>query len=205
MNSDENLETLSRAILSDAQDETEQVKSEAVSKAEAIRQRAQAQAEAERKVILDQASQEAERLSSQALATTQLKARALELEHREKLLEKVFKAVREQLPDIQQKADYDRIALDLVREGIAQLNAKNVDLHADKKTQKALMDHGLDGISEEMKASISFGTPLERGTGVIVETEEGRLNYDNTLETRLNRLHNGLRSSVYRLLLGESE
>jgi V/A-type H+/Na+-transporting ATPase subunit E len=205
MSSDENIETLSRAILSDAQDETEQVKSEALSKADAIKQRAQAQAEAERKAILEQATQEAERLRSQALATTQLKARALELEHREKLLERVFKAVREQLPSIQQKADYDRIAIDLVREGITQLNAKNANLHADKTTQKTLMDHGLDKISGDLKASISFGTPLERGTGVIVETAEGRLNFDNTLETRLNRLQNELRSSVYRLLVGESE
>ena len=98
MNSDENVETLSRAILSEAQDETEQVKAEAQSKLEAIKQRAQAQADSERKAILEQASQEAERIRSQALATAQLKARALELEHREKLLERVFKAVRQQLP-----------------------------------------------------------------------------------------------------------
>ncbi len=205
MNSDENIETLSRAILSDAQDETEQVRSEAHSKADAIKQRAQVQADSERKAILEQASQEADRLRSQSMATMQLKARALELENREKLLERVFKAVREQLSGIQQRPDYQRIAIDLVREGIDQLNAKDVNLHADKSTQEILASQGLDGLAEEMKANISFGTRLEKGTGVIVETAEGHLNFDNTLETRLHRLQNGLRSAIYRMLLGESE
>jgi vacuolar-type H+-ATPase subunit E/Vma4 len=205
MNSDESLETLSRAILSDAQGEIEQLKSDALARAQAIRQRAQAQADAERKAILEQASTEAERLRSQAIATAQLKARALELEHRERLLDGVFKAVREQLHGVQQRPDYDQIAIDLVREGIAQLNAKNVNLHADETTQKILTKHGLAGISEDTKANISFGATLEKGNGVIVETADRRLNFDNTLETRLDRSQNGLRSSVYRLLLGESE
>jgi vacuolar-type H+-ATPase subunit E/Vma4 len=205
MNSDESIDSLSRAILSEAQDETEQVRAVAQSKAELIKQQAQKQADAERKMLLDQASQEAGRLRSQAIATTQLKARALELEHREKLLERVFKSVRQQLPGVQQRDDYNLIALQLVREGITQLNAKKVNLHTDDITQKIFTNQMLDGIAKELNADISIGRPLEKGIGVIVETAEGHLNYDNTLETRLNRLQNGLRSSVYRLLLGESE
>ena len=46
--------------------------------------------------------------------------------------------------------------------------------------------------------------PLEKGTGVVVETHDGHLQYDNTLETRLNRLQNLLRSPVYHLLMGET-
>jgi vacuolar-type H+-ATPase subunit E/Vma4 len=37
-----------------------------------------------------------------------------------------------------------------------------------------------------------------------VETVDGRRQYDNTLEVRLGRMRNSLRSSVYRLLMGES-
>jgi vacuolar-type H+-ATPase subunit E/Vma4 len=38
---------------------------------------------------------------------------------------------------------------------------------------------------------------------VVVDAAEGRLHYDNTLETRLERLQSNLRSSVYKLLMGE--
>jgi vacuolar-type H+-ATPase subunit E/Vma4 len=50
---------------------------------------------------------------------------------------------------------------------------------------------------------IEVGAPLEKGTGVMVESESGRMVFDNTLENRLNRLQNTLRSPVYHLLSGE--
>jgi vacuolar-type H+-ATPase subunit E/Vma4 len=204
MNSDENVEALSRAILGDVQAESDQVKTEAQLNVDGIKQRAQAQAEAERKAILEQASQEAERIRSQAIATAQLKARALELENREKLLDKVFKTVRQQLPGIHERNDYSQIVLQLVREAVNQLNATKADIHVDNSTQKILTGPVLEKISKEMKAELSIGSPVDKGIGVIVDASNGHLHYDNTFDTRLTRLQNGLRSSVYRLLIGES-
>ena len=89
---EENLELLSRAILSEANDEAEQIKADAKAKADAIRQRAERHAAAERDEILQRARQDADRIRSQAIATTQLKARTIQLEHREKLLKDVFDA-----------------------------------------------------------------------------------------------------------------
>jgi vacuolar-type H+-ATPase subunit E/Vma4 len=204
MNSpEENIQALTRAILNEAQAEAEEAKAEAQSKADVLRQRAQQQAEAERKAILERAGQEAERLRSQAIATSQLKARALELEHREKLLGRVFKTVREQLPAVQQRKDYDQIAIQLLREALIQLKAGQAEVRADKSAQKFLTDRVLEELSKELKAELSIGKPLEQGIGVVVEASDGHLHYDNTLETRLNRLQNGLRSSVYRILMGE--
>jgi len=204
MNSEENVEALSRAILSEVQVESDQVKTEAQSKAEAVMKRAQAEAATERKAILDQAKLEAERLRSQAAATAQLKARSIELAHREKLLDRVFVAVRQQLKGIQDRDDYDRIAVRLVCEAVEQLRAVKADLHADKTTQKVLAGLSQEEISKVIKAELSIGSPLENGTGVIIETADGHLQFDNTFDTRLNRMQNGLRSSVYHLLIGES-
>jgi vacuolar-type H+-ATPase subunit E/Vma4 len=36
-----------------------------------------------------------------------------------------------------------------------------------------------------------------------VDAADGKLHYDNTLETRLHRLEGTLRSSVYKVLIGE--
>jgi vacuolar-type H+-ATPase subunit E/Vma4 len=36
-----------------------------------------------------------------------------------------------------------------------------------------------------------------------VSAADGKLNYDNTLETRLSRLQSTLRASVYKVLMGE--
>src|ERR1043165_8325008 len=93
----EDIEMLERAILSEARDKAEQIKAEAKEKVDAIRKRAQERAEAERREILDKAQQDADRLRSQAAATAQLKSRSTQLAHREQLLDRTFKAVREKL------------------------------------------------------------------------------------------------------------
>ena len=199
----QDIEMLERAILTEARDEAEQIKAEAKEKAEAIRKRAQEHAEAERKAILDRAREEVERLRGQAVATAQLKARSLELAHREKLLDRVFKAVKEKLPEVQKRPDFDQMASMLLREALTQLRVKKADIRADETTQKSLKKGALDEISKELDGEFNITGTLEEGMGVVVDAADGKLHYDNTLETRLNRLQNALRSSVYHVLIGE--
>lgn len=202
---EENIEALSRAMLSEAKAEAELIKTDAQAKADAIRQKAQAQAAGERSEILDRARQEAERLRGQVVATTQMKARTLELDHREKLLQSVFTSALQELHAVEQWSNYQEIALSLVREALLQLNSSKVKIRADEYTQKFLTDQVLEDLSKELKMTVSFGKPLDlRRTGVIVETDDGHLQFDNTLETRLTRLQNTLRSPVYRILIGET-
>lgn len=196
----EDIDLLRQAIMLEAKDEADQLQAEAKEKADSILKRAQAQAEAEAKAILDRARQEAERLKSQSLATAQLKARSAQLEAREKLLDSVFEEAKKQLNSVKNRSDYADIAKMLAREAITQLKATQAEIRADESTQKVLK---LDEISKELNGNFSFGAKLEEGSGVIVSASGGKLNYDNTLETRLNRLQSALRSSVYKVLMGE--
>ncbi|MDX1379345.1 MAG: V-type ATP synthase subunit E family protein [Anaerolineales bacterium] len=199
---EENIERLAKAILQEAREEAEQVKADAQAKADEIRKRAQAQAEAERKVVLDRAQEDVERLRGQAVASAQLKARTLQLEHREELLIKVFEAAHKKLTDIRKRSDFDKVAIQLLREALTQLAVDSAEIHADEATQKVLQSQ-LDDISKEFNVELSLGNPLEQGTGVVVNASNGKIHYDNTLETRLNRKQSELRSSVFQVLNGE--
>ena len=199
----QDIEMLERAILGEVRDEAEQLKAEAKQKVEAIHKRAQTQADAESKASLDAATQDAERLRSQAVATAQLKARSVQLEHREQLLDRVFKAVKEKLADVTKRPDYDQTAAMLLREALVQLRVNKAEVRADQATQNVLKKKSLDEISKELKGQFTLADTLEEGTGVVVDAADGKLNYDNTLETRLNRLQNTLRASVYKILTGE--
>jgi V/A-type H+-transporting ATPase subunit E len=201
---EENLESLSRTIQSDAQAEAEKVVTEAKAKADALRQDAQEKANSVRESILARAGQEAQRLHSQVIATSELKARTLQLKHREKLLENVFSQVRPQLSSVLQWSDYNEVALRLLREALAQLNTNKATIRADEFTQKLFTEEVLEQISQDMKITLKLGHPLAHGTGVIAETADGHLHYDNTLETRLNRIQNQIRLQVYHLLMGET-
>ena len=200
MKSEEDIELLARTIMVEAREEAEQLKSDAKEKADAIRKRAQEQAEMERKSILDRAKEDADRLRSQSSATTQLKSRSTQLEQREKILNDVFQEARKQLDAVKNRPDYGAIASSLAREALTQLKATEAEVLADESTQKVL---GLDELSKELNGKFSFGEKLEEGTGVVVNTKDGKLQYDNTLETRLRRLQSSLRSSVYKTLMGE--
>lgn len=197
----EDIEMLERAILTEAREEAEVMQEEAKARSTAIHKRAQEQAAAERKEILDRAQQDAERLRSQANATAQLKARSVQLEHREKLLDSVFEEVRKQLSAVKDRSDYKEIAAMLAREALSQLQASDAEIQADEATRKAL---NLNELGKELKGKFSFADTLEEGTGVIATASGGKLYYDNTLETRLNRLQGELRSAVYKALMGES-
>ena len=194
------IEMLERAILTEARDEAEQIKAEAKEKADAIRKRAQEQAESERKEILERAKQDAERLRSQASATSQLKSRSFQLGEREKLLDGVFTEVKKQLETVKNRTDYGAIAAMLAREALTQLQVNQAEVHADEKTSKAL---NLAELSKELNGQFTPGDPLEEGTGVVVSAASGKLSYDNTLETRLSRLQSTLRSAVHKVLMGE--
>ena len=154
-------------------------------------------------MILERANQDAERLRGQAVATAQLKARSVQLEHREKLLDGVFAEVMKKLDAVKKRPDYDAIAGMLLREALKELRVDKAEVRADESTQKSLKK-ALDEVSKELKGEFTLGSALDEGTGLVVDASGGRLHYDNTLETRLSRLQGTLRSSVYKVLMGES-
>jgi vacuolar-type H+-ATPase subunit E/Vma4 len=61
----------------------------------------------------------------------------------------------------------------------------------------------LGDISSELNGQFTIVDTLEEGRGVVIDAADGRLHYDNTLETRLQRLQSTLRASVYKMLMGE--
>lgn len=201
---EENIETLSRAILDEANADAQRILADARAKADTIRQRAHEQAAAERKEIMDRAFQESERLRGQSIATAQLRARTLQLEHREKLLDRVFAEARQDMPTVLKWTDYDGIAHRLLREALTHLGASEARLHTDAVTSKALTSDVLAQVSKEMNIQIEVAEPLVKVNGVLVETKDKHLQYENTLDDRLNRLQNVLRSPVYHILIGET-
>jgi vacuolar-type H+-ATPase subunit E/Vma4 len=200
---DPNIEALSRAVLREAHSDAEKILVEAREKSNVIRQQAQQQADARRAEILEQATREAQRIHSEIMSTAQLKARTLQLDQREKLLDEVFETARQQLNTIQKSTDYEKTARLLLSDALAHLKVDQAVIRADAATSKFFTDEVLSEISKEAGTKLKFGPPLERGMGVIAETTDGHRQYDNTLETRLARSRDTLRLPVYHLLMGE--
>ena len=201
---DERMQALAQAVLNEAGSEAEKIKEDARQKAEIIRQQAEQKAKNERESILSQARQKASSIKSQNIASARLKAQMLWIERREKLLNQVFETALERMGNTTQWSNYDQIVNRLVKEAVEALGASSARIHADKTTLQLLKDGMLEKISAELKLSLEPGEVLESGTGIILETMDGHRQFDNTLETRLKRLQDILRSPIYHILMGES-
>jgi vacuolar-type H+-ATPase subunit E/Vma4 len=200
---DPNIKALSRAVLRDAHSDSETVLAEAKEKSEAILKSAREKAAALQAEILEKANREAQRIHGELISTAQLKARMLQLEQREQLLDQVFDAAHRQLFVLQQGTDYEQIACRLLKEALSQLGVKEARVRIDRVTRKFLTDEVLADVSKEIGVQIRLGAALEQGLGVIAETLDEHRQYDNTLEARLLRLQETQRLPVYHLLMGE--
>ena len=201
---DGDIDALSRAIMGEAQAEIEELGGQSKSRADDILSRARDEAGQVRSQILENAKQESRRLGDQAKATSQLKARKLELEHREQLLARVFEAAAERLSGAAAKKDFGKVATELLREALDQLKTSSVVIRADQATQAMFTESELKKISNETGVQLSLGDVLQEGVGLIAQSPDGRLQFDNTLANRLDRMRAILRSDVYKILTGES-
>ena len=199
----DNIESLERAIIQEAQGEAQQIVESAQTQAQIIYQEAQSQVKTEGNIMLERARKKADTLRSQAEASARIDAQTLKLQRREQLLTQVFDRAREQLASATQWPDYDQVTRQLVRDAVGHLGSDNILVRADPQTQKVLTPDVLAELSTEIGIYMRPGEPLTEGTGIILETPDGHCRYDNRLETRLDRIQSALRTSVYRILTGE--
>ena len=202
---EESMKALSRSILDQARSEAKEIMADAQAKADAIRKNAQDQASTERSEALQKAQKHTQNIRSQAIAGAKFEAQKSRLERREKLLEEVFNTAQQKLVTLSKRKDYDQIIRQLIKEGIKILAADTIRIRADSYSQNYLTKKALEEIEKETSVQVQIGLTLDQGTGVIVETMDKHRRYDNTLEARLSRLKSALRSSVYQLLMGESQ
>ena len=199
------IQTLTSAIMAEAQKETQQILAEAEAKAADLRRKAEAQASSESAERLQLAEAEVQTLRIHTAAAAQHDAQTLKLQKREQLLLRVFDQVRQQLPAVPHSEGYAALIRALIREAVKSLSVEgDVVLHADAATQ-TLLDSALQvDLGQELGVHLTAGSPLEQGTGIIAETPDGHRKYDNTLEARLTRMQERLRAPVYRILMGET-
>ncbi|HOU14609.1 MAG TPA: V-type ATP synthase subunit E family protein [Anaerolineae bacterium] len=198
------VQVLEQAIIEIAQQEAQVILDEAKAKADSIRKQAQADAAVESERIRQAAQQTATHHVAQAIARAQLEAQMLKLQRREQLLSRTFDKVREQLPLIPQHTDYRMIVQRLISEAVAHLGDEAFIVQADAVTNHVLDDAFLKDLAQTLNVHLERGAPLETGTGVVLSTANGHRRYDNTLETRLTRIQNDVRTTVFHILTGEA-
>jgi V/A-type H+-transporting ATPase subunit E len=197
------VEALRQAILAQARGQAQDLLREAQREVEGLRQRAEEDAELIRREILETARLETSMDKQRRIAAARLEIHRHLLARREKHIADVFDTALKQLQELRHTKAYRNALRRLTAEAAAALAGGELRVSANREDLALLDDVFLEQISQGLKPK----TTLTRGEilreidgGVIVETPDGRIRYDNTFSGRLERMRGDLRTEVYRIL-----
>jgi len=200
---DERITELTRSILDEAKSDVEKIQAEAKQKESEILKRGKLQAEQLHTEILEKARRDAELRKEERLAEITVKARVEAYERREQLLEATFEAVRKRLPRVPDEPGYLDALMDLMREAIQQLQSEKAILRFDAASRKLTGEEAINELGAEFGVELMIGEDLSEDIGVVAQDEKGHRIFENTLEKRLERQMERLRTTVFSILIGE--
>lgn len=187
-------------IRKEAETEVAQLQGEALRRAQEVRGAAEVEARLLREAAQQEGERHGRRRGAELLAAADAEARLEALRDREALIAAVLERARERLDEwttLPQPAD---VLAALVREGLAVIAERPLVLHV-ATASGAIFDEVLRGAGfEGVVARIETNLP---GGGVVVETPEGRLRFDNSFASRMARSRERLRRVVGDLLFAE--
>ena len=201
----ENVEVLRETVMSEVERDRQRILKYAQSQAQGLLTQARGEAEGEKDRIIEDAETEADRLHQQVIGAAKLEAQALKARTRERLMNQVFEQALESLSDPDQIERYPDVLARLIEDAVNHLRRhRNLVIAADPRSRRYLDEQLLGQLSDATGCNLSLGDDLEPPTlGVVVMVPDGRIRYDNTLQTRLSRMRDALRPAVYRILMGE--
>jgi vacuolar-type H+-ATPase subunit E/Vma4 len=194
-------------IAQDAATEAEQVLAEAKKAAEDRIKAAHDQAAATLQQAEAKAEEQAERIRSQAASSLRMERRRISLKLREQASQEVLSRVRQRLSEMVGLPHYRDVLLAWIVEGAIGLGAAEVRVNAsarersqvDKKMLQAAAAKVKELTGKKVTLSVASGDPLIP-QGVVVRAADGRVEFNNQVATRLQRLQSEIRKQIQDVL-----
>jgi V/A-type H+-transporting ATPase subunit E len=196
---------LEEAVMSEVARDRQRILTDAEVQARRMREDARAEAEAKKAELIRDAEARAARVEQEATGAARLEAQALKMRQREALLDAVFTEAADRLSDVDRLAAYEDVLEDLIQDAVRHLAGQaELVVRADVRARESLDASRLARLRELTGCALSLGETLAPpAVGVVVQSPDGRVRYDNTLQTRLGRMRSSLRPAVYRTLMGD--
>jgi vacuolar-type H+-ATPase subunit E/Vma4 len=172
--------------------EIEQLLADARAHAERIRASAAAEVTSVRAAAAREGEQRGQRRAAALLAVAEAQSRLKLLQAREAHIEDVLARATARLTTLSGIANGGALVASLIREALAVLEPAPVRVRL-AESQAALLD---DTTRRQLGAgrwALRFETVPDAGGGVIVETEDGRQRFDNSIGARFRRRTQQLR------------
>jgi V/A-type H+-transporting ATPase subunit E len=213
--SEEGVEKIVSHIQAEAEKEISETLLTAQTEAAKSKQAAQEKAEQEVERILSNGKRLASLEEQRILAETKIDVRRKRMNAREEAIDSSFSEAKKFLEALAAKGkqdhfDYKDILFNLIASASEVVAGDRLELvlnHRDRKTfnKKTLEEVG-ELVKQRTGRSMSLvlaDEPMQFLGGVVVRDLEKSVEIDNTLETKLNRLKEGIRVDVAKILFGD--
>jgi vacuolar-type H+-ATPase subunit E/Vma4 len=199
---DSRVEDLQRLIREQATQEAQALRGDAAARVADTRMRAEAQAAAIRDAARRDGEERGRREGARALAVAATESQQMWLRAREDLFETAARRAQLQLEEFRTMPEAGRALGGLIEEAVRALPAGPLRLRAPQAYAQLLDEEALTRICGD-RCTIQFEIEAVPGGGVIVETIDGRLRFDNSFAERLRRKRHEVRRALGQILISE--
>ena len=161
--------------------------------------------EAERTKIIESAKKQAENLKRQIVGSGRLSVRNQELLMIENAVNNAFEQARKKLAASGNKDSYKTLMAKIIEESVSAVGSGEVIIECNKNdsdlVRKILSD--LQKNNSRVQARVS-DKHIDVIGGVRVKSPDGSMTYDNTLDSRIERLKPLIRKTIAQMLRGDN-
>ena len=199
----ESLEKLQNRILSDARHKAEETIKDAKAKAQQILEEARQRARKESEEIITKANLEAESIRRSILSSKVRVNRLRILDEKNRIVQDIIHGVEDRLSSISKSEQFEETAQRFVTEA---MKAVDTDQPVVRIGFRDMSKRNLDGISRILPKGgklVIDEKPIDDLGGVVATDPEGRVVFNNTFKSRLERLDNQLLTLISSTVFGE--
>ena len=195
---------ISSEVLGDVQKEAEATILEAENQARETLKSAKHEADQKYREILSQAKLKAEAERRKIASVTEVEMRNRQLQTKEDLVDVAFEKALAKLREFVEKPEYQKYLLDLVAEVAKKIGQKDLVVQVNAKDAAWLSQEELAPIAKQLNAELKLAKATEQFIGgCIIQTADGKIIYNSTIDSRVEELKPTLRVEVAKILFGE--
>lgn len=202
----EGKEKLLKEIEQKAQEEAREIIRQAEAQAEQKKKAAQAKGERRKKEAEERVEERVAQLKKHNQASIGVKKKQVRLRQNEKIIERVLNKVEEEIEKRLDGGNYPRVLRDWIVEAVLGIDADRVIISVSSKERPLITEEFLKEVEKRAgdlrgsSVTVTLSEEDERDYGVRVLSEDGRTEYRNQVETRLNRSRAAYRKLIFQKL-----
>jgi len=191
-------------VLGDVQKEAEAVMLSAENDAKETLKAAKKRADQNYRDIISQSTAKAEAESRKIASVTEVEIRNRLLQTKEDLVDSAFEKAIIKLKNFVKTNEYHNYLLKLVVDASEKIGQKDLVVQVNAKDEGWFTQDTLNSLSKKLHRELTLSDKTgDYIGGCIIQTEDGKIIYDVTLDIRLQELKSVLRVEVAKMLFGE--